>query len=401
MVTILLTQDTDWIKRGPHQQHHLLERLGRAGHKIFVVDFDLLWDQEKKGGLVKKRRFYSGISKVVPDNRVKIIRPPVLKIPLLDKLFTLFFHFMEINNVAEREKVDIIIGTTLMTSISGFLVSRIHGIPFVLHMLDTNYSLASDYIPKPLLFIAKVIEMINFKNADRILTVNKQLKSHVINLGGKREKIISFPTGVDVQKYERGAIHRDRVRKELGILNSDYVLFFMGWLYHFSGLDDIARIIVDKKVGGLKLLVVGEGDLYHVLRRISKKSDDILLTGKVDFDEIPKYLSAADACILPSKINDIMRHIVPIKLYEYMAARKPILSTPLPGVMKEFEGHDGIIYCNYGEAMINTALEIKKNRVLEKLGEKNFQYVKKRDWDLLAKDFEEIINEIVENFGKK
>ena len=38
---ILLIQETDWIKRGPHQQHHLMERLALKGHEIVVIDYEI------------------------------------------------------------------------------------------------------------------------------------------------------------------------------------------------------------------------------------------------------------------------------------------------------------------------------------------------------------------------
>jgi C1A family cysteine protease len=45
---ILAVQDADWIKKGPHQQHHLLEGLSTRGHEICVVGYDQLWKNEKK-----------------------------------------------------------------------------------------------------------------------------------------------------------------------------------------------------------------------------------------------------------------------------------------------------------------------------------------------------------------
>ncbi len=36
---ILVVQESDWLKRNPHQQHHLLERLSLKGHEIRVIDY--------------------------------------------------------------------------------------------------------------------------------------------------------------------------------------------------------------------------------------------------------------------------------------------------------------------------------------------------------------------------
>ena len=40
---ILIVQESDWIKRGPHQQHQLADRLFLRGHQIRVIDYEILW----------------------------------------------------------------------------------------------------------------------------------------------------------------------------------------------------------------------------------------------------------------------------------------------------------------------------------------------------------------------
>ena len=37
---ILLAQESNWLKRNPHQQHHLMERLSLRGHEIVVIECD-------------------------------------------------------------------------------------------------------------------------------------------------------------------------------------------------------------------------------------------------------------------------------------------------------------------------------------------------------------------------
>ena len=71
------------------------------------------------------------------------------------------------------------------------------------------------------------------------------------------------------------------------------------------------------------------------------------LVGKKPYNEIPDFLAAADICILPAYPDEeIMQDIVPIKIYEYMAMGKPVITTMLPGIMKEFGEENGISYVN-------------------------------------------------------
>jgi len=53
--------------------------------------------------------------------------------------------------------------------------------------------------------------------------------------------------------------------------------------------------------------------------------------------ELPAYCKAMDVCLLPYVLNEYTHHIFPLKLYEYMAAGKPIVSTDM-AEMRAYEG---------------------------------------------------------------
>lgn len=60
------------------------------------------------------------------------------------------------------------------------------------------------------------------------------------------------------------------------------------------------------------------------------------MPGRIDYMEIGKHISLATLSLQPFKVNNIAREIVPFKIYEYIAMKKPVLSTPLLGILKEF-----------------------------------------------------------------
>jgi glycosyltransferase involved in cell wall biosynthesis len=55
--------------------------------------------------------------------------------------------------------------------------------------------------------------------------------------------------------------------------------------------------------------------------------------GKRPFQDLPRYGRAFDATIIPFRIDDLTISVSPIKLKEYLAMGKPVVSTPLPAVM--------------------------------------------------------------------
>ena len=169
----------------------------------------------------------------------------------------------------------------------------------------------------------------------------------------------------------------------------------MGWLYTFSGLKEIAVELLKPEYNNIKLVVVGEGDLYGTLDYIRQEyglQDRLILTGKKSYSEIPRLISAADICILPSYPGEkIMQDIVPIKLYEYMAMQKPVISTRLPGVVREFGEDNGVIYVDSPEEVIGKALELVQDNQIDVLGLKAREFVAGNTWEKITDEFEDIL----------
>jgi glycosyltransferase involved in cell wall biosynthesis len=52
----------------------------------------------------------------------------------------------------------------------------------------------------------------------------------------------------------------------------------------------------------------------------------------VPYSQVPEYISAMDACLIPFQRGAISENALPLKLFEYMACNKPVISAKLPGV---------------------------------------------------------------------
>ena len=54
--------------------------------------------------------------------------------------------------------------------------------------------------------------------------------------------------------------------------------------------------------------------------------------GQRPHELLPHYSRGFDVAVIPHKVNDLTRNMNPIKLREYLAARLPVVSSPLPEV---------------------------------------------------------------------
>ncbi len=76
------------------------------------------------------------------------------------------------------------------------------------------------------------------------------------------------------------------------------------------------------------LLLVG-GDSAGNKGRLSHRKN-VVFTGEVPYAEAGKYVHAMDVCTIPFQITELIKATNPVKVYEYLAAGKPVVTTNLP-----------------------------------------------------------------------
>ncbi|GAF85071.1 unnamed protein product, partial [marine sediment metagenome] len=150
--------------------------------------------------------------------------------------------------------------------------------------------------------MARIFKKKTLKSSNGVIVINEKLKDYAIEMGSHPHRTYLVRAGVDLERFNPH-IDSSRVRKQYKIEENDFVLFFMGWLYDFSGLREVALNLakIRKKEFKLKLLIVGEGDLYAELKKIQRKyslQDRIILTGWQPYHKIPQLLRASDLCLL-------------------------------------------------------------------------------------------------------
>ena len=78
--------------------------------------------------------------------------------------------------------------------------------------------------------------------------------------------------------------------------------------------------------------VVMVGPVVKVDPAALPKRDNLHFLGQREYAQLPEYLSGWDVCLLPFALNEATKFISPTKTLEYMAAERPIVSTPITDV---------------------------------------------------------------------
>jgi len=254
-------------------------------------------------------------------------------------------------------------------------------------------------VPKQFKYIAILLEKIIIINSTAILVINDALRDYIIDFGANPSITKVMPGGIDQGRFNPERFDRDLLRREFGFNEQDIVLYFMGWIYEFSGLDlVIAELFkLGESASKIKLLIVGEGDHYQKLKSLVNEyslEERVILTGKRSYEDIPMLIAMSDICLLPAVDNEVMRFIVPIKMYEYLAMLKPVISTELSGVVREFGYNNGVLYIKRPEDAIKKALGLTVED-LSRNSDRANKFIDNYKWDHLIDEFEAYLNNLI------
>ena len=148
-MNILILQETDWLTRGPHTQHHIFENLSRNNSiKITVFDYDIDKIQRFKSRLIKKQIF-KNIHRVFEDSKIVVIRTAHLQIPYFRRISSLITNFFGILKIFRRNRPDVIIGFSITNGFIGLILAKLFKIPFIFFYIDILHEIVPiSYVKK-------------------------------------------------------------------------------------------------------------------------------------------------------------------------------------------------------------------------------------------------------------
>ncbi|UCG54982.1 MAG: glycosyltransferase family 4 protein, partial [Dehalococcoidia bacterium] len=394
----LFTQETELIGRKVTQQQYLAEMLSTGGHEVRVIDYDISGNRKGKKGIFIKWHVTKTVGRTHKGSSIFVIYPSIIKLPILNLVSLYFSHRSEINKQIREFKPEVIVGWGIFNSYLAANAAKKNNIPFVYYWIDALHLLTPSRLLKP---FGMILEKKTLKKSALVLAVNQKLKDYVTSMGASPDQTRVVRAGINLGQFNPALSGID-TRKVYGLGGKDFVLCFVGWLYHFSRLGNVLHALSKNSNTQLKLLIVGEGEAYNdleILRDRYKLGERIVFTGKKEHFEIPRLIAAADICILPADPSEpVLQHMVPLKVYEYMAMKKPVITTKLPGVMKEIGEGNGVIYVDQPKDIVKVAEELNNSgyATLMRHGLVASKFVGKHRWDRVIVEFEAVLKKVVE-----
>ena len=375
----------------------MLETLSLQGDDVTVLDYEILWGNAGPRPIFQPRRVWRNVSKLVPGARVTVVRPAMLRIPGIARVSWLMASWLELLRYLRRGRPDVILAYGISNSLLASLLGRRRGIPMVCHLFDSLHALAEPAFLRPM---AGFVEGLVLRASGRVVIPYRALGGYATSRGVRPDRIVLIPNGMTRRTFDPTV--RAEARRALGIADDQIALLFMGWLYRHSGLVELARELARDKPehAKYKLVVVGTGDVAEDLERIRREAglgDRLILTGRRPVEEMPRYISAADVCLLASTPDPAMRYVVPTKVDEYLELGRPVVATRLEGMRAQFGDMAGIIWVD-GPSTVLSALDAVLAEGpaggLAARGEAAARYAAGRDdWATVTKRFRDLLVE--------
>jgi len=228
------------------------------------------------------------------------------------------------------QKTDIIIATSpqFFTTWSAFCLSKVKNKPWIFELRDiwpeSIQSVGAIRHKKIINFLEK-IELGLYKDSTRVIAVTEAFRKNLISRGIDANKISVVTNGSNLELFN--IREKDtKLLNELGLKNK-FVVGYIGTHGMAHSLDFIIKSISKIKDDSIHFLFIGNGAMKKVIVKLSNKLNlkNITFLDSISKEEVPKYLSITDISLVPLKKSDTFKTVIPSKIFEASAMKKPIL----------------------------------------------------------------------------
>jgi teichuronic acid biosynthesis glycosyltransferase TuaC len=222
-----------------------------------------------------------------------------------------------------RRKVDVILATwAYPDGVAAVLLGRLLQVPVVVEVIGSDINLVAR-MPAARFMLKQFLP-----HADRVVAVSQQLGRSVAELGVAESRIDVHSTGINRSIFY--VREKNAAREQLGWTRPGRMLLFVGRLETAKGLFELVEAFSRLSAGqtDVCLVFVGEGTARQKLEeRAAASQGRIIVMGQRPLSEVPQWLGACDALVLPSWAEG-----TPNVVLEALACGRPVVATNVGGI---------------------------------------------------------------------
>ena len=402
MHILLIHQAFAAINEPGGTRHHEMARvMVKHGHKVTIITSPVsyLTGQNQRGKS-------SWVTREEPEPGITILRAytyPALHRSFFHRILSFFsFMFSSFFIGLGVKSVTVIWGTSppIFQGWTAWLLSRLKGVPFLFEVRDLwpAFAVAVGVLKnKFLIRLSEWLERFLYRHADEMVVNSPGFIEHIQKRGAK--KITLVENGVDVSMFDPNETGKDF--RQSNHLDEQFIVLYAG----AHGMSNDLNVILDAaeklhEDKGTTFLFVGDGKEKANLMRTAEEKDltNVIFMPSVPKNEMNKVLAAADACVAILKPIEMYKTTYPNKVFDYMAAGKPVLLL-IDGVIRQVvEKADCGVFIQPGDSN-ELAFQIKQlendMEGTRKMGLRGREFVRQHfDREQLACKMETILQEL-------
>lgn len=258
--------------------------------------------------------------------------------------------------------------------INSNIIYHAHNVDFELRKQKNNFLIK---------ILTRIFEKFLFYNVNLSFCTSQADQKKIFKLYKIKPKIL--PNGIDIKAYKPNKYIIRKLKEKFNIYGEPIIIFH--GLVEYKPNKEAINFLINKFIPKLKekypktkLIICGG--------KLNIKKDFLINPGLVPFKELVNFIQLSDICIVPIFSGSGTR----IKILEYLASKKPVISTS--------KGIEGLDLKNGKEILIANSLEefyekacflLNYKKEAKRIAYNGFKKVQKYGWKKIVKKFEKLI----------
>jgi glycosyltransferase involved in cell wall biosynthesis len=201
--------------------------------------------------------------------------------------------------------------------------------------------------------------------------------------------VFYLPHGVDVDLFREASDNDVQLEEVINVPKP-----IAGYYGTMSASNDIELLSwCARHLPKVSFVLAGQitGGDYSELARLP----NVYLLGKLPYEKIPSLCAKFDVCMLQWKVREWIRHCNPLKMMEYMASGRPIVSVPIPEIVDRYSD---VVSVAYSKEDFCEAISWELKNDTPQRSNRRIRIAEKHNWD---SHVEEISKWMVSILGQK
>lgn len=180
------------------------------------------------------------------------------------------------------------------------------------------------------------IEKLSIRFADRAIAVHKTHLAALLGHGNPSKKFDVLLNLPDMKVFS------EKEGQHLNV-KENFEMIYHGTVSERHGLEVAVRAVKNLrgKIKGLKLKIMGDGDdierLINLVNELDIHEHIEICVGMIPMEQLLPKIKQADVGIVPIYLDDFTKYMLPVKLLEYVALKKPVICSRTETIQAYFD----------------------------------------------------------------